>query len=82
MSEKLSASELVELALIYGIQDRESFAGSYSEGPEREEALDVARQMRTYYKKRFKKSFLNDLERIMSEANRVSIFDLMKEPIT
>lgn len=77
---KHSAAELIELALIYAIQDRESFADANHDGSEeRKEALALAREFRAYHRKRFKKAHLNEMERLVSTATYVTLADLRRQ---
>lgn len=78
---KRTASELIELALIYAVQDREAMADAWDAGPERADALALAKELRAYHRKRYGKAHLTDRERAMGSAISVSIFDL-KEPTT
>lgn len=58
---KMTPGELVRMALIYAIQDRESFAGCNAPGtPERAEALDEVRQFKAYLKRRFNTLSIDD----------------------
>lgn len=71
-----SASELIELALIYAVQDREAMAAAWSIGPERDDALALVKELRAYHHKRYGKKYLTRQERDLANAPTVSIFDL------
>jgi hypothetical protein len=76
MSRKRSVSELIRLALIYAVQDRESMADCCHDGPDRDEANALAQEFRDYHRKRFGGRHLNQLESILATAKTVGLDEL------
>jgi hypothetical protein len=74
---KWTVDELIEQALIFAIQDREGFYDCSHNGDEHgDQAKALAKAMRKYHAKRYKKDHITPMEREMSQAKTVSIFDL------
>jgi len=81
MAKRWTVDELIEQALIFAIQDREGFADSnHFDDPHGREAADLAKALRAYHAKRYKKVHLTAIERDMASAQTVSIYDMMKGP--
>jgi len=70
-------SELVRLALIYAVQDREGFS-ECSNDEAAKEAGRLAKAFRAYHKRRFGGDYMTELERDVAQASVVSVFSLMR----
>jgi hypothetical protein len=68
------ATELVRLALIFAIQDREGYAHA-DPGPAGDEAAALAKELRAYHKRRFGGP-LTELERMLEGATKVGLHEL------
>jgi hypothetical protein len=73
---KRPVSELIELALIFAIQDREGMADALHKGPDRDEALALAKEFRAYHKRRFRREHLTVLERMIANSTTVTLDEL------
>lgn len=69
-------SELVRLALVYAVQDRESFAQCAHDAVAKD-ASRLAKRFRAYHKKRYGFDYMSQIEEDMAKATAVSIYDLV-----
>jgi hypothetical protein len=69
-------SELVRLALVYAVQDREGFAQCAHDEPAKH-AAGLAKKFRAYHKKRYGFDHMSQMEADMESAESVSIFEIL-----
>lgn len=70
-------AELIEMALIFAVQDRESYADAWGRAsPEAQEAMGLVAEFRAYHKRRFGRAHLTPLEETFSRATVVTLSEL------